>query len=209
MRRTDPAAPNTLWAIGNLGATTQVAGDITVGLALREEAAASALRELGPEHPITQQLARLLADMRQKTATFPSGTRATGALVGLASKPELNSLHRLLCGRLWRRQGTVPRPPRRQRTNRQAHRDQTREPRPLQRLSSNRRGARRGAGVERQACAREGLRRSEGEVPAAGEGADKAAGCEGGVLQARVCGGAGAARAGNTRRRAERGWRRT
>jgi hypothetical protein len=90
LRRTEPVGSRTFSAIGNLGGTTQNAGDNTAALALREEAAASALRELGPEHPCTQQLARLLAEMRQKTATIPSGTRAVATLVGLASKPELN-----------------------------------------------------------------------------------------------------------------------
>eukprot|EP01046_Picozoa_sp_COSAG06_P072567 COSAG06_NODE_21291_length_762_cov_1.119155_1_plen_242_part_01 len=89
-RRTHPVAPNTFTAIGNLGAAISNVGDFTAGLALQEEAAASALRELGPEHPVTQHLADALAQMRQTVATFPSGTRAVGTLVGLASKPELN-----------------------------------------------------------------------------------------------------------------------
>jgi hypothetical protein len=90
LRRTRPAHPNTFVAIGNLGETILNAGDSTAALALGEEAAASALRELGPEHPSTQGLTDALARMRQKPATLPSGTRALGSLVGLASKPELN-----------------------------------------------------------------------------------------------------------------------
>lgn len=78
LRRTNPASPNTLRTICNLGRTLYSAGDITAGFALHEEAAASALQELGPEHPCTQQLTDALAGMRQKTATFPSGTRAAG-----------------------------------------------------------------------------------------------------------------------------------
>jgi hypothetical protein len=91
-RRTHPAAPNTFTAIGNLGAGLFVIGDCAAGIALREEAAASALQELGPEHPCTQELTgafTAFTEMRQKTPTFPSGTRAAGTLVGLASKPEL------------------------------------------------------------------------------------------------------------------------
>jgi tetratricopeptide (TPR) repeat protein len=89
-RRTRPAAPNTFTTISNLGTTVYNSGDITAALALREEGAASALRELGSEHPCTQQLTDTLAEMQQTIATFPSGTRAVGSLVGLASKPELN-----------------------------------------------------------------------------------------------------------------------
>jgi len=66
------------------------AGDITAGVALREEAVASALRELGPDHPVTQQLTAKLTKTRQTIASFPPGTRAAATLVGLASKPELN-----------------------------------------------------------------------------------------------------------------------
>jgi hypothetical protein len=96
LRRTEPTAPNTFAAISNLGKTLLNAGDITAGLALQEEAAASALRELGPEHPTTQQLtdafARDTRIMKQDTATFRllSEPSAIGTLVGLASKPELN-----------------------------------------------------------------------------------------------------------------------
>eukprot|EP01046_Picozoa_sp_COSAG06_P039947 COSAG06_NODE_4781_length_3959_cov_92.982997_2_plen_438_part_00 len=90
LRRTDPASPNTLFTISNLGATIVQAGDNTAGFALQEEAAASALRELGPEHPCTQRVTDALAGMRQDHSQTPSGTRALGILVGLASKPELN-----------------------------------------------------------------------------------------------------------------------
>ena len=90
LRRIEPADPNTFVAICNLGTAIYNAGDITMALALREEAASSALRELGPEHPSTQGLTDALAQIRQKTATLPSGIRALGTLVGLASKPELN-----------------------------------------------------------------------------------------------------------------------
>ena len=70
-----------------------VLGDSTAGLALREEAAASALQELGPEHPTTQELTDGLAEMRQDHSQTPSGIRAAATLVGLASKPELNGEH--------------------------------------------------------------------------------------------------------------------
>jgi hypothetical protein len=90
LRRKRPADPTTFFAIGNLGASILDAGDSTAGLALREEAAASALRELGPEHPTTQQLNAFLVKMRHTLSQRPSGTRAVGTLVGLASKPELN-----------------------------------------------------------------------------------------------------------------------
>jgi hypothetical protein len=90
LRRTQPSALNTFVAIGNLGAAIYTAGDSTAALALREEAASSALRELGPNHPEAQRGAKLLSEMRSNLATFPSGTRAVGTLVGLASKPELN-----------------------------------------------------------------------------------------------------------------------
>ena len=90
-RRTRPAHPNTFAAICNLGGTIlNRSGDLTAGLALQEEAAASALRELGPEHPCTQQVTDALAGSRQDHSQTPSGTRALGTLVGLASKPELN-----------------------------------------------------------------------------------------------------------------------
>ena len=88
-RRTLPVDPNTFIAIGNLGATLVNVGDHQ-GLALVEEAATSALRELGPAHPCTQERARLLARVRQETDQEPSA-RAVGALSGLKSKPELNS----------------------------------------------------------------------------------------------------------------------
>ena len=65
LRRTQPADPNTFIAIRNLDATIMKIGDIMVGLALQEEAAASALRELGPNHPCTQQLSEALTHMRQ------------------------------------------------------------------------------------------------------------------------------------------------
>ena len=90
LRQTQPANPNTFAAIGNLGVALLQAGDITAGLALKEDAAASVLRELGPDHPVTQQLTAKLAGTWQVVAGDPSGTRATGILVGLASKPELN-----------------------------------------------------------------------------------------------------------------------
>jgi hypothetical protein len=80
--------PNTFTAIGNLGEIIAKAGDSTAALALQEEATASALRELGPEHPATQQLTELLAETRRKLSPRPSSTRARGTLVGLASKPD-------------------------------------------------------------------------------------------------------------------------
>eukprot|EP01046_Picozoa_sp_COSAG06_P038686 COSAG06_NODE_4488_length_4209_cov_3.108759_4_plen_522_part_00 len=88
-RRTHPAAPNTFTAIGNLGAGLFVIGDCAAGIALREEEAASALRELGPEHPTTWHLTDAVEQSRGTIAAYPSGTRAVGTLVGLASKPEL------------------------------------------------------------------------------------------------------------------------
>ena len=90
VRRIRPVDPNTFFQIGNLGAALLQAGDLMVALALREEAAASALQELGPEHPCTQQLTGKLDELRQTIGAFSSGTRAVGTLVGLASKPELN-----------------------------------------------------------------------------------------------------------------------
>ena len=90
LRRTRPTAPNTFTTIGNLGTAIRNAGDLTAALALREEAATSAIKELGPEHPCTQHLTDELAGMRPAVAKIPSGTRAVGRLVGLASKPELN-----------------------------------------------------------------------------------------------------------------------
>jgi hypothetical protein len=90
LRRIEPANPDTFVAIGRLGAAVSNAGDLTAGLALQEEAAASALRELGPEHECTQGEAGELAKMRQDHSQVPSGTRAFGILVGLASKLELN-----------------------------------------------------------------------------------------------------------------------
>jgi hypothetical protein len=90
LRRTRPAHPNTFVAINNLGTSALTSRDCMVALALREEAAASALRELGPEHPCSQVLTGELAQTRRFVAVEPSGTRAGGTLVGLASKPELN-----------------------------------------------------------------------------------------------------------------------
>jgi hypothetical protein len=90
LRRTEPVAPNTLWAIANLGAATQNVGDCMAGQALQEEAATSALRELGPDHPCTQHVTGRWAAVRQQMTKQPSGARASGRLVGLASKPELN-----------------------------------------------------------------------------------------------------------------------
>ena len=90
-RRKWPADPNTFTAIGNLGNTVNRIGDFTTALALREEAAASARRELGDAHPTTLQETRLLACTRERAQAAPSGTRAVGALIGLVSKPELNS----------------------------------------------------------------------------------------------------------------------
>jgi hypothetical protein len=89
-RRARPTHPSTFTTISRLGAAISNAGDPTAGLALREEAVASALRELGPEHPRTQQLTDALAQTRQIVATSPAGSRAVTTLVGLASKPELN-----------------------------------------------------------------------------------------------------------------------
>jgi hypothetical protein len=97
-RRTCPADPGTFTTIGNLGGTLLGIGDSTAALALQEEAAASALRELGPEHPNTQQLTDAFARMKQTIATFPAGTRAVGTLVGLASKPELNGKQAAVVG---------------------------------------------------------------------------------------------------------------
>ena len=74
-RRTQPVDPARFTSIGNLGSRIFKAGDNTVGVALREEATASASRELGPEHPITQQEAGLLAAIRQDVAQDPPGTR--------------------------------------------------------------------------------------------------------------------------------------
>eukprot|EP01046_Picozoa_sp_COSAG06_P052234 COSAG06_NODE_8724_length_2087_cov_1.937123_1_plen_222_part_00 len=90
LRRTCPAAPSTFVTISRLGAAISNAGDCTAGLALQEEVVASALRELGLEHPCTQQVTDVLAQTRQIVARQPPGTRAIGTLVGLASKPELN-----------------------------------------------------------------------------------------------------------------------
>jgi hypothetical protein len=47
------------------------------------------VHELGPEHPLTQQSARLLAQTQEATSGVPPGTRALGTLIGLASKPVL------------------------------------------------------------------------------------------------------------------------
>jgi hypothetical protein len=90
LRRTEPAAPDAFQTIGDLGEVLFRAGDNTAALALREEAASSALRELGPEHPCTQDLTDVLAEMRQALRRRPSGARALGTMVGLASQPELN-----------------------------------------------------------------------------------------------------------------------
>jgi hypothetical protein len=89
-RRTFPAGRNTFSAIGNLGTTIVQIGDSTAALALLEEAVASGLRELGPNHPCTQGLAAALAETRHDLSQYPCGARARGNLVGLASKPELN-----------------------------------------------------------------------------------------------------------------------
>jgi hypothetical protein len=72
LRRTQPAHPNTFIAIRNLGATIMKIGDIMAGLALQEEAAASALRELGPNHPCTQQLSEASTHMWQTVAAYRS-----------------------------------------------------------------------------------------------------------------------------------------
>jgi hypothetical protein len=100
LRQTQPAEPSTFTTIGNLGAALLQAGDSTAALALREEAAASALRELGPEHPLTQTLTDSLDKMRRFAVAqhYPSGTRAVGSLVGLASKPELNGKEAYVVG---------------------------------------------------------------------------------------------------------------
>jgi hypothetical protein len=97
-RRTHPTHPNTFTTIGNLGEYIFSAGDSTAGLALREEVAASALRELGPEHPCTQEVTGLLSKIRRKLSQWPRGTRAIGTLVGLASKPELNGKQAAVVG---------------------------------------------------------------------------------------------------------------
>jgi hypothetical protein len=91
LRRTEAAvAPNTFTTISNLSQVLLQAGDHTAALALREEAAASALRELGPGFPTTQEMSNDLACTRRYLLRNPSGARAAGTLVGLASKPELN-----------------------------------------------------------------------------------------------------------------------
>ena len=90
LRRIAPAALNTFTTISNLAITFTDSGDITAALALREQAAASATQELGPEHPCTQRVTGRLDELQQMMDGFPSGTRATATLVGLASKPELN-----------------------------------------------------------------------------------------------------------------------
>jgi hypothetical protein len=91
LRRTEHAKPTTFMAIGDLGEVVARIGDHKAGLALREEAvSASARRELGDVHVITQHAVRKLAEMRQNLARHPPGTRAIGSLVGLASRPELN-----------------------------------------------------------------------------------------------------------------------
>ena len=97
-RRTHPTHPNTFTTIGNLGEYIFSAGDSTAGLARREEVAASALRELGPEHPCTQEVTGLLSKIRRKLSQWPRGTRAIGTLVGLASKPELNGKYAYVVG---------------------------------------------------------------------------------------------------------------
>eukprot|EP01046_Picozoa_sp_COSAG06_P007951 COSAG06_NODE_397_length_16244_cov_230.792320_11_plen_470_part_00 len=90
-RRARPTHPSMFTTIiSRLGAAISNAGDLTVGLALREEAVASALQELGPNHPTTQEVAGVLAQTRQIVATSPAGSRAVATLVGLGSKPELN-----------------------------------------------------------------------------------------------------------------------
>ena len=98
LRRTRPSAPNTFSAIGNLGTVIYNSGDITAALALREEAAASVLRELGPEHPCTWHLTDVVEQSQGTTAAYPSGIRAVGTLVGLASKPELNGKQAYVVG---------------------------------------------------------------------------------------------------------------
>jgi|EP01046_Picozoa_sp_COSAG06_P018197 tetratricopeptide (TPR) repeat protein len=87
-RRKLRAQPNTLNAMGWLASITTNTGDCTAGLALREEVAASCLRELGSQHPSTHAQAFHLAKMRQQVAHYPSGTRALVTLVGLI--PELD-----------------------------------------------------------------------------------------------------------------------
>ena len=89
-RRTQPADQSTISMICNLGRSILLAGDTTAGLALQKEAAASALRELGPDHPTTRHVTDALDWTRHDLLSRPSGTRALGTLVGLASKPELN-----------------------------------------------------------------------------------------------------------------------
>jgi tetratricopeptide (TPR) repeat protein len=89
LRRIEPADPNTFVAISNLGAVLLNVGDITAGLALQEEASASALQELGPDHRTTRELTRV-AETQHNLSQLPSDTRALVTPVGLASKPELN-----------------------------------------------------------------------------------------------------------------------
>ena len=88
-RRTRSACANTFEAIGCLGVSIAVAGDVTAGLVLVEEAAAPALRELGPAHPATQDAAGQLAWIRELVAEHPPGTRAIGTMAWPPS-PELN-----------------------------------------------------------------------------------------------------------------------
>jgi hypothetical protein len=90
LRRTRPAAANTFAMISSLGAASIIAGECAAGFALQEEAAASALRELGPDHPATQDVTGILEGTRDTRAQLSSSTCAYGTLVGLASKPELN-----------------------------------------------------------------------------------------------------------------------
>jgi tetratricopeptide (TPR) repeat protein len=97
-RRIQPASPNTFTAICNLGGALAAAGDIVMALALREEAAVSARQVLGPEHSCTQRMVELLVQARQRAGQCPTGTRARGTLVGLASKPELNGAEAFVVG---------------------------------------------------------------------------------------------------------------
>eukprot|EP01046_Picozoa_sp_COSAG06_P053366 COSAG06_NODE_9209_length_1958_cov_1.408822_1_plen_590_part_10 len=95
-RRTRPTHPSTFFAISNLAVLITNIGDSITGRALREEVAASTRRELGPAHPMTQQLARWHVGTSDER--FPPGTRATGQLFGLAAKPELNGKQAAVVG---------------------------------------------------------------------------------------------------------------
>ena len=98
MRRTRPTDARTFETIASLGESIYNVGDLIEGLALIEEASASALHGLGPQHPKTQELADVFAHFQQAMTGRIPGTRAIGTLVGLASKPELNGKQAAVVG---------------------------------------------------------------------------------------------------------------